>query len=432
MLFEKTFVGVVFLVTYGFLAISKRYRARAIWAAIGVMWAASLWRPGFDIIRVGKMLGEDIHWNVIGIFAGTLVLAELFVESKVPAMMADWLILRARTAGWAMLWICALSSAVSAFVENVATVLIVAPIALAVARRLDVSPVPFLIGLAISSNLQGTATLIGDPPSMILAAHKKMTFNDFFVYNGKPGIFFAVQVGALASFVVLYLFFRRYREPVGDIEFVRPTSWTPALLLCLMILSLAFASSVDPDFKWFAGASCMAFAGLAAAWGWRRWPDKTRRILKHYDWSTTFFLMGVFVLVAALSQVKLIDDIARLMSRTLGGRPGPTFICVVVFSVLLSAFIDNVPYITAMLPVVTKLSGLMGLPNDDLLAFGLLMGACLGGNVTPIGASANIVSIGLLRREGYPVNIVEFARIGLPFTLAATAAGAGFIWFIWS
>jgi len=429
---EKVVVGVVFLATYAYLVVCRKHRATAIWISIGLLWAATLALEQCQIISLGKMLRHDIRWNVIGILSGTMVLADLFIESKVPAVLADALIVRSSSAGWAMFWVCVLASAISAFVDNVATVLIVAPVAIAVAKRLEVSPVPFLIGLAISSNLQGTATLIGDPPSMILAAHEKMTFNDFFVFHGKPGIFFAVQVGAVASFSVLYLFYRRYKQPVAEIEMVQPTSWVPTVLIVVMVTSLACASKVDPDFKWFAGVSCMTFALAGLVWAWRVWPQRAKHILRHYDCSIMFFLMGVFVLVAALSQVELIDDVARLIGREVGDSKAGAFVCIVGFSVVLSAFIDNVPYITAMLPVVSKLSAIMGLPNDYLLAFGLLMGACLGGNITPIGASANIVSLGLLRREGHHVNIVEFARMGLPFTLAATVAGAAFIWFVWA
>ena len=159
--------------------------------------------------------------NVLGIFAGTLIVADLFIESLVPAWLADWLIQRSKKTWVALLAICALAGIISAFVENVATVLIVAPIALALAQRLKISPVPVLIGIAISSNLQGTATLIGDPPSMITAgflSHRwglqggTFGFNEFFFFRGKPSIFFAIQLGAIVSLVVLYWFFRKVRQ----------------------------------------------------------------------------------------------------------------------------------------------------------------------------------------------------------------------------
>jgi len=152
-----------------------------------------------------------INWNVMGIFVGTLVVADVFMESRVPAFLAEFILDRARSTRWAILLICALTSFISAFVENVATVLIVAPVALSLARKIKLNPVKIMIAIAISSNLQGTATLIGDPPSMLLGGYAKMNFMDFFFYHGKPSIFFAVQAGALASLAVLFFVFRHQR-----------------------------------------------------------------------------------------------------------------------------------------------------------------------------------------------------------------------------
>ena len=427
---EKGLVLVIFVLTYAFLAISKRYRARAIWIAIGVLLAVS-YLTGYEIISCRNLLA-DIHWNVIGIFAGTLLLTEVFIWSRVPALLSDVLVARAGTVGIAALGVCAIASFISVFVENVATVLIVAPIAIQLARRLKVSPVPFLIGIAISSNLQGTATLIGDPPSMILAAAKKMNFNEFIWYCGKPGIFFAVEVGAVASFAVLYSFFRPYRQTIGEFEVESPRSWTPTCLLCAMVVVLALSSLVDPDFVWFAGASCMGSGVAGLLWLRRIDRPLVAQIVRRYDWSTTFFLMGIFVLVAAIGHVGLLRDIERFMIAVVGTRPFVAYTAIVWFSVLFSAFIDNVPYITLMLPVVAGMSKGMNLPNDNLFAFGLLIGSCLGGNITPIGAAANIVSVGLAGKEGHPVGFMTFVRYGLPFTLAATLAGYLFLWFTWA
>jgi Na+/H+ antiporter NhaD/arsenite permease-like protein len=336
--------------------------------------------------------------------------------------------------GIAVSWICVLTSFISAFVENVATVLIVAPIALEISRRLKVSPVSFLIALAISSNLQGTATLIGDPPSMILAAYQKMSFNDFFVLHGKPGIFFAVQLGAVLSFLVLYFIFRKYRQPLESIEAPPVITWVPALLLGTMILCLAGASSLDPDFKFLGGVICVFFALLGLAHQHRRdrhdEGSRCRQVLREYDVETTFFLAGIFVMVGALVRVGLIQDLALFIRSVTGGSTFWAYTIIVWTSVLFSAFIDNVPYLTAMIPVAAMLSQRLGIP-PQLMVFGLLIGSCLGGNITPIGASANIVAVGILRRQGYHIRFWEFVEIGLPFTLAATLGSYLFVYWIW-
>ncbi|HHT9118895.1 MAG TPA: SLC13 family permease [Candidatus Hypogeohydataceae bacterium YC38] len=373
-----------------------------------------------------------VNWNVMGIFVGTLVIAELFIFSRVPAYLAELLVNRAGSACWAMLSVCGLTSFISIFAANVATVLIVAPVAIAIAKRQKISSAPFIISLAICSNLQGTATLIGDPPSMILAGYMRMTFDDFFFYHGKPSIFFAVELGALASFVVLYLFFRGYRQPVEVIEVERVWSWVPTWLLVLLMVALALSSSLDPDFGYsMAGVICMVFGLIGLAWYKVVQGGEILRLLRMLDWHTTFFLIGVFILVDSIRLAGWIHDIEHFMRGISGGNLLNAFLFMVWLSVLFSAFIDNIPYLLTMIPVAQELAkDIEG--SHTLLVFGLLVGTCLGGNVTPIGASANIVAIGLLRRDNIHVSFTEFMKIGLPFTLAAVAAASAFLWLVWA
>ena len=202
---------------------------------------------------------EAINWNVMGIFIGTLLVADTFMESRVPAYIAEIIVNRAKNTTWAMLAICVLTSFISAFVENVATVLIVAPIALTLSRKLKINPINIMIGIAISSNLQGTATLIGDPPSMLLGGFAKMNFMDFFVYRGRPSIFFAVELGAIASFVVLYFIFRHHKERIKLLRIEKVKSWVPTFILLFMILSLAISSFFDTGFSYMGGLICILF-----------------------------------------------------------------------------------------------------------------------------------------------------------------------------
>jgi Na+/H+ antiporter NhaD/arsenite permease-like protein len=436
-----TLTATVFVAVYLWLAASHRHRAKALWVGVFVLAVlpqllgqpAVLWTR--DLFVRGETGGwASINWNVMGIFCGTLIVAEAFIYSGVPAYCADVLIDRSPNVAWAILAVCAVASAISAVAENVATVLIVAPVAMALARKLKVSSAPFIIGIAVSSNLQGTATLIGDPPSMILAAHYQLNFNDFFWYGGRPGIFFAVQVGAVAGFVVLWLLFRKYRQPIVQLERVRPRSWFPTAVLCLMIAALAGASWVDPAFLWFGAATCMVCGAVAWAWMYARDRDSALKVLKSYDWSTTFFLAGVFLIVHAMNKVGLIARGAELISGVTGTSLVTAFVLVVGCSVLLSAFVDNVPYLAAMLPLVEAVTRNMGLPAGNmLLPFGLLVGACLGGNVTPIGASANVVAYGLINKaEPGRVSFLGFAKVGLPFTVAAVGAASLFLWVVWA
>jgi len=372
--------------------------------------------------------------------------AELFSLSGVPACWANFLVEKSRYANWAILSVCLVAGAISMFVENVATVLIVAPLALAIAAKLKVSPVPFLIGIAITSNLQGAATLVGDPPSIILAGFADMNFNDFFFLGGRPSIFFAIQLGALASFGVLYLVFRKNRERVGVFEKVRVRTWIPTLLLGFMVLSLVGTSflgtSVDNRLSvHLSGIVCVAFGLIGLTWHavtrlGARESNKAKLgsillgDIRGLDWETFFFLAGIFLIVGSLTKVGIIDDLAGFFIRFSGDNELIAYLAIVWGSVLLSAFVDNVPYILAMLPVVRSLA--LGIEmNPYLLYFGLLIGASVGGNITPIGASANVVACGILKKNNCNVDFMEFMRIGLPFTFFAVLASSTFIWLVW-
>jgi len=418
---DKSIVILVFILVYTYLAFFKSYRSIAIWIGISALVATGVF--GLRHIPLA------INWNILGIFAGILIIAEFFSLSRVPARLSDILIGKSKTIGSAMLRVCLLSGFLSIFIENVAVVLIIAPIALEVVKKLKMSPVSLLIGIAIMSNLQGTATLIGDPPSMILAGHLLMNFNDFFFYHGRPGIFFAVQLSFVIGGLVLYYIFRKRTETVPEIAQEYITSWIPTILLCAAVIGLAIAPFFDPGFLWLSGTICMVFATAAVCWGVFHDRSETLTAFKRYDWDTTFFLAGVFVLISSFEEVGLIEDLKNLIITYLGSNILLNYVFIVIFSVTISAFLDNVPYIMLMIPVTYQLG--IDIGSEYLLTFGLLVGTCFGGNITPIGASANIVAVGLLKKEGYPISFWTFIKIGLPFTLATTLGGAVFIWLIW-
>ncbi len=420
---------VIFCVVYVGLVVFRHHRAHVTWAGIALALA-------LGVLKFGEIV-PSINWNVLGIFAGTLVLAELFIISKVPETIADVLINRSKNLGMAFLVIVSFTSVLSMFVENVAAVLIVAPIALQLARKAGVSPVPVIIGIAISSNLQGTATLIGDPPSMILGAAMKMNFMEFIVYpmrNGsgavKPGIFWFVQIGAIVSIGVLFFFFKGMKRKLEPIPVTKVFSVVPTLLLILTILLLASATFVDPGFVWFGGTVCMATALAGCVWYSFHDHRRVRRIVREFDWGTAAFLTGVFVLVGMLDNRGVIEAVVDRLGALRGAHPFVLYSVVVWASVLLSGFIDNVPYVTAMLPVVIRFATEAALPVE-LFAFGLLIGACLGGNITPIGASANVVAVGLLHRDKHPISFGGFMKMGLPFTVAAVVASYIVLWFVY-
>lgn len=414
----------VFVICYGLFVVLPRWRSvvACAGAVVLVLTGSLSWQ---------EALAEKIHWNVVALFFGTLVLAELFMQSRMPAVLAEWLVDHTRTMRQALLAVCALAGFLSMFIENVAVVLLVAPVALSLAEKLQIRPVPLLICIAISTNLQGTATLIGDPPSMILAGYMKMTFNDFFVYHGKPGIFFAVQVGAIASLLVVAWIMRHHSESVALVPVEAVRSWVPSWLLGALVVGLACTSHFDPEFKWLAGTFTMILAVLGLLWHHRgpRWM-RTRDLIRTLDWDTTFFLCGIFVIVGGVADSGWLATLASALTDWVEGSPVTAYFLIITLAVVVSAFVDNVPFLLTMIPVTQTVADNLGIPIPFLM-FGLLIGSCLGGNITPIGASANIVTVGLLKKQGHLVSFREFMSIGIPFTAAAVFAASVFVWVIW-
>ena len=419
----KIFVATIFLLTYSSIVLFNRK-----------INPLALVFSGVAMLLISQAIGikdafGSINFNVLGVFLGTMILSGLFIHSKVPAYFASKLVARSKNVGMAILFMCLLAGFISSFTENVATILIVAPVAFEVAKKLKANPIPFLIGIAVSSNLQGSATMIGDSPSIILAASQKMNFMDFFWMKGRPGIAFAVEIGAVASFIVLYLLFRRFTQGVQKIETVKVKTWIPSILMALMILTLGALSFIVNRPYYSIALTCLTFGIIGLLWH-KIFAKEGFSFIKNIDWHTFFFLIGVFVLIGALSHVGIISDIAKFVSNLTRGNILLTFTLIVWISVFISAFIDNIPYITAMIPVAMILARDMG-ARPELFLFGLLIGATLGGNITPIGASANIVSMGMLREQGYKVGFRDFLKIGLPFTLAAVSAAYVFLWIVW-
>ncbi|MGI6667119.1 MAG: SLC13 family permease [Bacillota bacterium] len=393
-----------------------------------VVWTGSVLLLALKVITPVQAL-RSINLNVIGIFIGMMILSDFFIHSKVPAYLACVLVHPKRSISSAVLGVCVLSGVVSAVVDNVATVLMIAPIALEVSRRLKITPVPFLIGIAVSANLQGAATLVGDSTSILLATAADMTFADFFWMKGRLGIFFSVQLGAIASFYILYLAFMKYKGKCVAVEAIQVTSWVPTILMTLMMLTMAASSFIPDRPDWCIGAIALAYATIGLIWN-RMTEYKPLDLVRDLDWATVFLLGGLFILIGSLTSTGLVGDIASLISGWTKGNAFFAYNVIVWMSVIVSAFVDNIPYTMAMLPVAQLVSTGIG-TSPYVMMFGLLLGTTLGGNITPIGASANVVAVSLLRKDGHKVSFGDFVRIGLPFTIAAVLVGSLFNWVVW-
>ena len=413
---------VLFAVTYVLMLSFGQYRPY-IALASGVLYIVT------GMLPLGAVLGA-IDFNVLLMIAGTMGLVALFIESKMPSLLADLIMERVPNVQMAAVALALFAGIISAFVDNVATVLMLAPVAMAICKKLDTNPVPFIIGIAVSSNLQGAATLVGDTTAIMLGSYAGMSFTDFFIYNGKPSMFFAVELGAILSALILALIFRKEKAaiPKGNGRTV-VTDYVPTVLLVGAIVLLICASFVPNKPDVTNGVICTVLMLVGAVYHYIRRKELQAFLLplKAIDFQTIGLLLGLFLMIGGITAQGVIDAAAGLLANAGGGDLFTLYTVIVVASVLISAFIDNIPYVATMLPVITGLASVLGI-DPTVLYFGLLSGATLGGNCTPIGASANITAIGLLNKEGYTVKNGDFMRMGIPFTLAAVIPAYIYIW----
>jgi len=414
----------LFVLTYVLLLVLPKIRA---FIALG---SAALFVT-LGILPANQVFGA-VDWNVILMIAGTMGIVAMFIDSRMPALMADMLIDKMPYLKWAVIALALFAGIISAFVDNVATVLMVAPVALNIARKLNISPVPSVICISLASNLQGSATLVGDTVSVLLGGFANMDFIDFIFFKGRPGIFWTVQAGMVASTLVLLYMFRKDNTPISLAEKETVEDYFPTVLLVGMVLLLILASFVPDKPNITNGVICAGLFALGVGRDMLKGRDMTvlKRRMAEIDYFTILLLAGLFVVIAGIVEAGIVTDISNLFVQAAGSNVFLIYTLVVWTSVLLSAFIDNIPYTATMLPVVAAIAQAMGI-EPYLLYFGLLTGATLGGNITPIGASANITALGILRKNGYSVSALKFITYGLPFTLAAVIAGYILIWLVW-
>ncbi len=391
---------------------------------------------------------SNIDWNVIMMIAGTMGTVYLFIESKMPQLLSDILISKMPNMKWVVVVISLFAGIVSAFVDNVATVLMIAPVALAFCKKLNVSPVPAIICIAVSSNLQGAATLVGDTTSILLGKAANLDFSSFFVDKSitgasKPGMFWIVEAGALVSALIILFMFRKENKPIEFASRTKVEDYVPTYLLVGTVVALIAVSFIPykdnaadgqfykPDIT--NGLICILFfvIGIVREFIFKKNKDVVKNAFKEIDYYTIALLTFLFIVIGGIEAAGVIDVIGKAIGSLGSGSVFKVFSIILWMSVILSAFIDNIPYTATMLSIIPVIAA--GFPGTDpkLLYYGLLCGATLGGNLTPIGASANITGIGILRKEGYEVKATTFMKYGVPFTLAAVTTGYVLLWIIW-
>jgi Na+/H+ antiporter NhaD/arsenite permease-like protein len=370
-----------------------------------------------------------VDWDVIFLLLGMMIIVGVLRKTGVFEYTAIWAAKRANGSPLRIMVLLVLITAVaSAFLDNVTTVLLIAPVTLLVCDRLDINPVPFLIAEVLSSNIGGAATLIGDPPNIIIGSRAGLTFNDFIVHMTPivaielavftlilPRLFrgsFAVDPERAAGVMEL-----NEREAIAD----------PRLLVkCGLVLLAVFAAfvthslhHVEPSVVALLGAGVLVVASRG----------KPKDYLASVEWETLLFFAGLFVMIGALVKTGVIADLAELATKATGGNALVAVLLIVVVSALLSGIIDNIPYVATMSPLVADLvTGIHDPTHAEALWWSLALGADFGGNMTAIGASANVVVLGIALRNGTPISFWAFTRKGALVTAVTIALAAPYLW----
>ncbi len=414
----------LFILTYALLLIFPKIRAYIALASAATFVA-------LGILPIGKVF-TTVDWNVILMIAGTMGIVSLFIESKMPSLLADLIIEKTPNIKWAVISLSLFAGLISAFVDNVATVLMVAPVALTIAKKLKISPVPSIIAIAVASNLQGAATLVGDTTSILLGGYANLNFLDFFFFKGRIGIFWVVQAGAIASTFVLMYIFRKDKQPISTMERTEVKDFFPTVILVGMVVLLIIASFIPNTPKTINGIICVTLFVIGLIRNFIKTKDTGvfSRAFGEIDYFTILLLTGLFIVVGGITEAGVVDEISKIFVKVSKDNIFVIYTLIVWASVFFSAFIDNIPYVATMLPVAAGIAKILNI-EPYILYFGLLTGATLGGNLTPIGASANITALGILRKDGHEVSAWQFMKIGIPFTLAAVITGYVMIWFLW-
>lgn len=375
-------------------------------------------------ISPGFALSTGVEWKVLAIYWGYGMLAFAFRESRLPAWLGQLILRRVRKEKYVLILLCALAAFLSSFMANSVVVIILAPLVIHIAERLKADLFLYLVGLAIASNVVTTVTMVADPPALILASKTGMTFLDFYWFQGKMGLGTISVFGVTVALLILLFQFWHLNKvvDVDEEDRVVITSHVPLVIFIVSVIALSLPVPI-PFWAGYIGL----FVGLSSlAFGRKHW----KGIFSEFDWNSIFFLIGVFILITTVEKIGLLKDFADWLSGT-GLKSRTLYMAIFVWlSVLLSSFIDNVPYTIVMIPVCTFVAQSLGV-NPYPFYFGMLVGTGIGGNITPVGATANVLACGILEQRGYKIDLPRYLKISVPFSVGAVFVAHLLLEFLW-
>lgn len=425
MSFTQVLSVVVFVGAYILIATERVHRVAAALGGAALMLALGLTdgETAFHSVDAG------IDWNVVFLLLGMMIIVGVIKQTGLFEYLAIAAAKRARGKPYVMLvMLVTITAVASAALDNVTTVLLIAPVTFLVCDRLGLNPIPFLIAEVMASNIGGTATLIGDPPNIIIASRSGLTFNDFLVHLAP----FIVVLMIVFVVVCRWLFRDAFHYDEKRVAEVMALSERDAiknrtlLVQSLIVLALVLAGftlhsllHVEPSVVALLGAGLLVLISKVT----------TEEAIADVEWETLVFFMGLFVMVGALVETGVIGQVSKALADAVGGEPLVAVMALLGVSAVLSAIVDNIPYVATMSPIVGDLVAAQGgTPQAEALWWSLALGADLGGNATAVGASANVVVLGLAARNGTPISFWQFTRYGIVIAGLSILLAAPYLW----
>jgi Na+/H+ antiporter NhaD/arsenite permease-like protein len=417
-----TLAVVVFVGAYVLIATERVHRVVAALTGAGLMLVLRI----VDAEDAFHGLETGVDWEVIFLLLGMMFIVAVLRRTGLFEYLAIWSAKRARGKPYRiMVILCAVTAVVAALVDNVTTVLLVAPVTVLIAERLGVRPVPYLIAEVLASNIGGTATLVGDPPNIIIASRAGISYTEFLVNLGPIALLVLVVFLAMARILFrgdLVADPRRVAEVMAldEREAIRDPGLLVRSLVVLGLVTAVFLVHTVLDYD----PAVVALVGGGVLVGLSRRP--VEELVRDVEWETLVFFAGLFIMVGGLVQVGVIESIAEGAADLTGGSALVAAMLILVASGILSGVVDNIPYVAAMAPVVASLTADLG--TGSVLWWALALGADLGGNATVVGASANVVVVGIAGRSGYPIRFAEFLKYGAVVAAVSVAVSAAYLW----
>ncbi|MCP9950653.1 SLC13 family permease [Actinomadura madurae] len=407
----------IFVVAFLFIATEKADKVKVVLIAAGAMTVLGL-APGAEVFFSEH---DGIDWNVIFLLLGMMIIVGIIKGTGLFDYLAIWAAKRSKGRPYRLLvMLMAITAVASPFLDNVTTIMLVAPVTVVVCDRLRIPAAPYLIAEVLASNIGGASTLIGDPPNIIIASRAGLTFNDFLVHMA-PIVVLVFVAFVLLSWVLFrksFTYDERYVAEVMSLD-ERKAITDPALLVrCLVVLGLVIVAfmlhsvlHLEPSIVALVGAGVMLLVSRV----------EVADVLREVEWPVLVFFMGLFVMVAGLGHTGVIEAIGTWAAETIGDNHFVAATSLLFGSAVLGAFFDNIPYAATMAPIVEGMAA--GAPDArtaEALWWSFALGADFGGNGTAVAASANVVAIGIAARTGHPISFWQFTRYGIIVTVLST------------